>query len=807
MQNSQISQLNEVSRRTALKLCATLGGLAVLGSGSGILRAAAASPGAGSAAERIVTTSCHVNCGSRCVLRAHVANDIITRIETDDSGTDEYGMHQVRACLRGRSMRKRVYAPERLKYPMIRVGKRGEANFKRVSWDEALDAIAAKMKDIKQRFGSEAFYLNYCTGNLGGMVSKSWPPAQTPVARLMNCWGGYLNHYGTYSTAQISGTMPYVYGANLGNAISDIVNSKLVVMFGNNPASTRMSGGGIIHDLLVARGKSGVRLVVVDPTYTDTAAVADEWVPIRPGTDAAFCAAIAHVLIAEGMVDQKFLDTYCVGFDEAHMPAGIPANSSYQAYVLGQGPDGLVKTPAWASPICGIPVETIVRLARQIGQSKPCCISQGWGVQRHANGEDACRAIATLAALTGNVGIAGGNTGAREGAFTIPFTLFPTLTNPVKDSISVFMWTDAITRGTDMTALRDGVRGRDQLKAPIKFIWNYAGNALINQHSDINRTAEILRDDSKCEMIVVHENFMTPSARFADILLPGTINLEENDFTVSEAASEMAYAIFEQKVIEPLFESRDIYTVCADVAKRLGVGEQFTEGRTREQWLQYLLDQSRPGLPDLPATLEEAWKLGVLKVKNPGPPYVAFKTFRDDPVANPLATPSGKIEIFSKKLWDIGHSWELPAGERIPAVPEFTEEPEGYLSPLRSKFPLQLVTFHYKQRTHSTYGNVPWLKEVAPQELWINPIDADTRSIRHGDPVRVFNDRGTSVIAAKVTPRVMPGVVLLPEGAWYAPDGAGHDHAGSANMLTSQHPSPLTKGNPQHSSLVEVARA
>jgi anaerobic dimethyl sulfoxide reductase subunit A len=807
MRQLPAQQVSDVDRRSVLKVCAALGGLGVIGGGGGILHAATGDADAAAAAERIVTTSCHVNCGSRCVLRAHVANNVVTRIETDNTGNDEYGMHQVRACLRGRSMRQRVYAPERLKYPMIRVGKRGEGNFKRVSWDEALDAIAVKMKDIKQRFGNEAFYLNYCTGNLGGRVSKCWPPAQSAVARLMNCWGGYLNHYGTYSTAQIAMSMPYLYGANMGNATSDIVSSKLVVMFGNNPASTRMSGGGIIHDLLVAREKSDVRLIVVDPTFTDTAAVADEWIPIRPGTDAALCAAIAHVLIAEGMTDRQFLDTYCVGFDEAHMPEGIPANSSYQAYILGQGPDGRAKTPAWASAICGVPAETIVRLARQIGQAKPCCISQGWGPQRHSNGEDACRAIAMLAVLTGNVGIAGGNTGAREGGFLIPFALFPTLTNPVKDEISVFMWTDAITRGTEMTALRDGVHGRDRLKAPIKFIWNYAGNALINQHADINRTAEILRDDSKCEMIVVHENFMTPSARFADILLPGTTNLEENDFTVSEAAAEMAYVIFAHKVIEPLFESRDIYDTLADLAGRLGVREQFTEGRTRDQWLQYILEQSRANLPGLPTSLDEAWNVGLLKVKNPGPPFVAFKTFRDDPVANHLATPSGKIEIFSKRLWDIGHSWELPAGDRIPAVPEFTDEPEGYTSPQRNKFPLQLVTFHYKQRTHSTYGNVPWLKEVAPQELWINPMDAEPRSIRHGDSVRVFNDRGVSVIAAKVTPRVMPGVVLLPEGAWYAPDAEGHDHAGSANMLTTQHPSPLAKGNPQHASLVEVARA
>ncbi|CAH2603251.1 dimethyl sulfoxide reductase subunit A [Rhodovastum atsumiense] len=807
MQHSHVPQPGEIKRRAAMKLCAALGGLGALGSGTGVLQAAPAAGTPGPAGGRIVTTTCTVNCGSRCVLRANVADGAITRIDTDASGDDTYGMHQVRACLRGRSMRKKVYAPDRLKYPMIRTGKRGEARFRRVSWDEALDTIAAKMQDIRQRHGNEAFYLNYATGALGGLMSKCWPPGMTPVARLMNCWGGYLNHYNTYSTGQITTGMPYLYGINLGNAASDMANSKLVVMFGNNPAATRMSGGGIIYDVLTARKRSDVRLIVVDPTFTDTAAIADEWIPIRPGTDAALVAAIAHVLIEERMLDQSFLDTYCVGFDDAHMPDGIPPNSSYKAYVLGQGPDGQAKTPAWAAPICGIPPETIIRLARQIGQARPCCISQGWGPQRHANGEDACRAIALLAVLTGNVGIPGGNTGAREGSFSLPITLFPTLTNPVKDAISVFTWTDAILRGPEMTALRDGVRGTDRLKAPIKFIWNYAGNTLVNQHSDINRTAEILADDTKCEMIVVIDNFMTPSARFADVLLPGTTNLEEDDFAPSEAASEMAYAIFAQRVIEPLFECRDIYDICADLAGRLGVRERFTEGRTRTEWLQYLLDDSRKKLPDLPATLEEAWKLGIFKVRNPNPPLVALKAFRDDPKANPLATPSGKIEIFSKRLWDIGHKWELPPGDRIPALPEFTHEPEGYLSPKRQDFPLQLVTFHYKQRTHSTYGNIPWLKEVAPQQLWINPVDAQARGLRHGETARVFNERGTSLIQVKVTPRVMPGVVLLPEGAWYTPDATGRDRAGSPNVLTSQHPSPLAKGNPQHASLVQVARA
>lgn len=795
-----------LDRRTFLKWCALLGGAAMLPGGLAGLCPAVAEAASGESQD-FVWSSCNVNCGSRCVLRAMVRDGAIVRMDTDNLGADDYGTHQIRACLRGRAMRQRVYAPERLKYPMLRTGKRGEAAFRRATWDEALDVIAAKMKDVRERYGNEAFYLNYGTGNLGSVMSKSWPTDQTPITRLMNCYGGYLNHYNTYSTAQIATSMPYLYGGGLGNALSDIVNSKLVVLFGNNPAETRMSGGGVVYDIQRAKRESNVRVIVIDPRYTDTAvAVADEWIPIRPATDAALAAGIAHVLFAEGMADRSFMDTYCVGHDEAHLPEGVPAGSSYEAYIMGKGPDGVAKTPGWASAICGVPVDTIVRLAREIGTAKPCCISQGWGPQRHHNGETNCRAIAVLAALTGNVGIPGGNTGAREGGYSIPFPGFPTLKNPVAASISFFLWTDAIVRGPEMTAERDGVRGVPKLNVPVKFIWNYAGNALINQHSDINRTAQILSDDTTCEMIVVVENFMTPSARFADVLLPAVTNLEENDFAHQGSTAEMGYVVFAQKAIEPLFESRSVYDMCADIAERLGVREQYTEGRTRDEWLQKILTDARQKLPDLPATLEEAWKLGVYKVRNPGKPFVAYKAFRDDPVANPLATPSGRIEIFSKRLWDIGHTWELPAGERIAALPEYDEATEGQGDPLRKKYPLQLVTHHYKQRTHSTYGNVPWLKEAAPQTVWVNPLDAADRGLAHGDMVRVFNDRGATVLPVKVTPRIMPGIISIPQGAWYTPGAGGTDFGGSANVLTSLRPSPLAKGNPQHTTLVEMTR-
>lgn len=274
-----------VSRRTFVQTGA-IGGLALAASGVslpfGKAKAGTVAPHS-SADEKVVWSACTVNCGSRCPLRMHVVNGEIKYVETDNTGEDAYADNQVRACLRGRSMRRRVYNPDRLKYPMKRVGKRGEGKFKRISWEEAYDEIANSLKHVIKDYGNEAVYLQYATGTLGGTVTRSWPPGNSLIARLMNCCGGYLNHYNTYSTAQISTGLSYTYGGGSGNSISDIENTKLVVMFGNNPAETRMSGGGITYLLEQARERSNARMIVIDPRYCDTAAGReDEWLPITP---------------------------------------------------------------------------------------------------------------------------------------------------------------------------------------------------------------------------------------------------------------------------------------------------------------------------------------------------------------------------------------------------------------------------------------------------------------------------------------------------------------------------------------------
>ncbi len=692
---------------------------------------------------------------------------------------------------------------------MKRVGKRGEGRFERISWEEAFDSIADNLKRIKKEYGNEAIYINYATGTLGGTVSKSWPPSATPIARMMNCWGGYLNHYGDYSTGQIAVALPYLFGGSWvgSNCSSDIVNTKLIVNFGNNPAETRMSGAGVVYQHSETRKRSQAKMITIDPRMTDsTLGNNDEWVPIRPGTDAALVAGMAYVMITENLVDKAFIDRYTLGYDEDTLPESAPAGSSWVSYILGKGPDGVKKTPEWAARLTRVPATNIIRLAREIATTKPCRIEQGWGVQRSVAGEQTSRAICMLSVMTGNVGITGGGTGARENSYSMPFASFPTLSNPVEASIPYFLWTDAIYRHHEMTDITDGIRGVKKLNQPIKFIWNYAGNCIINQHSDTGRTHEILQDDSQCEMIVVIENHMTPSARYADILLPDLTAAEQPDFAPGGSSGNMGYAIFCETAVKPLYECRSLYDMCTEISKRLGVEEAYTEGRDQEAWLRHIYANARKNNPNLP-NFDTFREQGIVKQENPGAPHIQFKAFREDPEKHPLATPSGKIEIYSERLADIAATWKLKDDEPIRPLPEYVSSWEGHEAPHSNKYPLQMFGYHHKARTHSTYGNVDLLKDACRQEVWINPVDASARDIKDGDMLKVWNDRGEIRVPAKITERIIPGVIAMGQGSWYAPDRKGVDRGACMNTLTTQRPSPLAKANPQHSNLVDIAKA
>ena len=227
---------------------------------------------------------------------------------------------------------------------------------------------------------------------------------------------------------------------------------------------------------------------------------------------------------SEGLHDQTFLDRCCLGFDKAHMPAGADPRDCVLSYLTGEA-DGVVETPEWAKEITGVPACTIRSLARRYANAKPAVLMQGYGPQRHAYGEQSARGAILLACMTGNVGISGGWAGGVGRCHRHQEPKLPKIENPYPLAIPAYCWTQAVERGHEMTAV-DGVQGGERLESDIKMILNLAGNCLVNQHGDINRTAALLRDPSKCEFILCSDLFMTSSAKFADILLPGVSYLE-----------------------------------------------------------------------------------------------------------------------------------------------------------------------------------------------------------------------------------------------------------------------------------------
>jgi len=721
--------------------------------------------------EKTVLTSCIHDCGGRCLLKVHVKDGVVTRIE---NRADEDDL--LLGCLRGRAFRQALYDPNRLRYPMKRVGERGEGKFERISWDEALDVVAGELKRVKDSYGNESILYVFEGGGGNGAIH-----GRRAGYRLLNMFGGCTTTYGNVSNEAAIFTGMVSYGTmDTGNSRADHINSKLLIMWGWNPADT-IWDSGTSWQLLQAK-EAGVKFICVDPRYSNSVAVfADQWIPIRPSTDAAMLIAMAYVIIKENLLDQKFLDAYTVGFPE------------YKRYVMGDE-DDLPKTPAWAAAITGVPAATIENLAREYATSKPAALMVGWAAGRTSYGEQFHRAAVALAAMTGNVGIHGGNAaGGWEGSYPSLWKpkRLPTGANPVfknatlrKGDVPVRLATSA---RVPKSKLWDSVlRGKSGgYPSDFKLIW-VLGNNVLNQVPDINTGVKALKS---VEFVLVHERVMSATAKFADILLPVCTFLERED--VAPPWMSAPYYVYANKVVEPLYESKSDFEICRLLALRLGI-DNYSD-KTEEEWVKWAAEASE----DI-ADSAELKRNGVSKVKL-SEPYISFKEQIEDPKNHPFKTPSGKIEIYSQFIADLNDP-------KLPPIPKYIAPEEGPDDPLSRKYPLQLISTHFRRRVHSQMEDIPWLKDIEPQALWINPVDAEPKGIRNGELVKVFNDRGVSVISARVTERIMPGVVHLAEGGNFNPDENGIDTGGNPNVFTRQEPSPA--GSVAfNSSLVQVQRA
>lgn len=742
----------------------------------------------------IIHTMGRNNCGGRCIIDCHVQEGRIIKITTDTSeGSLEHP--PLRACARGMHYHKTFLNDKRLTKPLLRTGERGSGLFREITWEEAVTYITKEWIRIRDTYGVGSRYVNYGWG-VSAMV--------TPLGlakRLLSLDGGFLDYYNSYSTACVHYTTPYLYGTGYsGNSFSDLLHARLIILWGHNPAETVFDN--MMFYLRKAK-EQGVPIICVDPRYHDTAKLLQaEWIPIRPATDAALMDAMSYVMITKDLYDREFIHTCCQGFTKETMPSGYEQEEDYFSYVLGKT-DGVVKTPAWASGITGISEAKIRELALAYATAKPAALIQGYGPQRNRNGEQTVRGGIALACLSGNVGIAGGWAGGSGNIVNPPTPQMPEVENPYPGKIPSFCWTQAIEDGIHM-GNKEGVKGLEHLASNIKMILNLAGNNLINQHGDVHRTEEILKDTTKCECIICSDLFMTPSTKYADIILPGVSFLEMNNIVAPWVAGDFIGS--NAKVVEPLGECRFEYDWLKEIARNIGLYDAFTQGHeTVDDWLKdrYELlrkeqEETTKGKVKLPS-YEAFHKAGIYRYEGL-PEIIAFQKQREDIAHNPFPTPSGKVEIFSPALCD------MQERDLIPGIPKYIPAPEGPEDVLTEKYPLQLVGYHTKRRCHTIHDNNQDMERLDPQSVHIHPTDAAIRKLCTGDMVEIYNDRGCIRLPVKITEDIMQGVTAIAQGAWYTPNQAGIDTRGNINVLTSQTPTPLAKGNGQHTNLVEIRK-
>ncbi len=721
------------------------------------------------AGETIVTSTCGHNCGGRCVVNAHVVNGRIVKISTDPARWQPE-MPPLHACGRGVGQLERIYHPDRLQYPMRRVGPRGSGRFERITWDQALNEVADGMLRIRRQYGNAAFLDCSRTGSLSMLHSSA------AAKRFFYKFGGCTELWSNMSAEAEVFAVRMTFGAKAeykssGREPTDYVNSKLILMWGWSPGDG-MFGTGTMEYLQEAK-RNGVRLICVDPRRTRTSVkLADEHIFIRPSTDAAALIAMAYVIVSERLHDQAFCDRHVLGLDEAHMPEGAPPGASWRAYLMGEC-DGIAKTPEWAEQHTGIPAATLRRLAIEFATTKPAALQCGYAPGRTAFGEQFHRAAYALAAITGNIGIAGGNTGVSNGATgRAGIRSLPYGSNPIDARVATPLLADLLARG------RSG-----GYPADIRMIYS-AGGDLFNQCPNANKVAASL---GGVELIVAQDNFVTPTGRHADIVLPATTFWERNDVHTPWAGAGH-YAIYMKQAIQPMGECRNDIDIFTDLAQRVGIGDY--NDKNEEAWLREL---TRDAVDDFDSFAEN----GVARFAAPKD-AVAFAAQIRDPDNHRFSTPSGRIEIYSLAMAARPDPYGLGP---MPPIPTWIEPVMK-----QARYPLMLCSPKSRARTHSIHGNQPMLARIDRDDVWINTEDAAARGVRDGELVRIFNQRGATLLPAKVTSRIAPGVVSIKEGAWFTPNGQGIDTRGCANVLAEDRAAPCG-ATTYNTNLVEVERA
>lgn len=650
---------------------------------------------------------------------------------------------------------------------------RGEDVFVPLDWDHATRLVAQEIARVRDTHGPTSVF----GGSYGWSSAGRFHHAKTQLQRCLAAVGGFTSSFGSYSYAAAQALLPRVIG-DTDCLVAPIVDwraitrhARLMLCFGGVPLRNGqvINGGGGRHDMgpsLRAARDNGVRLVNISPVRDDMPDdVPAEWVPILPGTDTALMLGMAHTLFTEALTDRDFLMRCAIGAD------------TLRDYVLGHS-DGVTKNPAWAAAECGVPAETIIRLAREMA-AKPTFLAGAWSLQRAERGEQPYWMIVALAALIGTIGKPGLGFGFGHGSsggmgsprIRVPSVGLSALPNRAGGFIPVARVTDML----ENPGAEYDFNGRRPRYPDIRLI-AWAGGNPFHHHQDLNRFRKAW---SRAETIVVAEPWWTPAARHADIVLPATTTLERNDIASS---NRDRYVLAMKRAVPAQGQARDDFAMLADIADELGAREKFTEQRDEGAWLRFMYGRWRAQCADLGAEapdFDTFWEQGAVETPLPDGDFVPYAEFRADPAAHPLNTASGKVEIASPTIAGFNY-------DDCPGHPTWFR-PEEYLrAPLAAKFPLHLLSAQPATRLHGQYDHVGVSRDSkinGREPMFLHPDDAADRRIAEGDIVRVFNDRGACLAGVRFLAGMIRGVAVLPTGAWYDPDGDTCLH-GNPNVLT-----------------------
>ena len=816
-----------LTRRSFLKWSAALGGTAVMAGKLDFgLKPAEVAPEAADEEGEWIPAACWHNCGGRCPNYALVKDGVVLRQKTDDLHPDSPEFPQQRACARGHAQQWQVFGADRLKYPMVRKnwepggGKkelRGQDEWVRISWDEALDILASEIRRIKEKYGNESIM---CRGS-----------------NMLSLYGGYVGIWGSTSTGTWSNTGPRIGVTSSGarNDRLDHLNSNLIVMWGTNPIWS--SGGNPTYNFLQAK-RAGAKFIFVDPWYNETAlAMADEWIPIRPGTDHALLLGMAYVMFSEDdpenkpLIDWDFVNRCTIGITKETLPEGADPEENFRDYVLGLDATGHLapeghknyppKTPAWASKICGVPPEKIRTFTIEVATTKPCNLYVGWCTARINNAQHLPTAVVAVGCMTGNIGLPGAGFGPSSHSSS--GNSGPSLvnrggtgvrgpSNPISD---IRVNNNEIWSSILEGAYTAGPGGKTDINIKMVY-WNRS--AVMQTRTGQKKAVEACRSDN-VEFICSHGHFLTTNARYSDLVLPVTSEWERWG-TISTGNREIL--IWTSQIIEPMWECVDDDWIDEEVGKRLGLDPAEINPLPLKQQifnriagatvmkedgsgyetlatitaadLQALGVEGEPQEGRIP--IMEFKKNGIYQVEryigdNYG--YIAYEDFRKDPDEFPLTTESGKIEIHCQalvdRIYNFGWSEIRPIPAYIPPTEGYEDCFEDFEKGIKGEYPLQVYNLHYPRRSHTCFDNIPQLRKAFPQEFVMNPLDAEERGIKHGDTVLITSRHGQCLRPVYLSERMMPGVTNLPHGAWLDVDEeTGIDLAGSDNYLIGDLP-------------------